>query len=563
MFFLVLGWLGLTAFLARSHLVDVRSEVTRLQKDVSAGNTDRLTPGLASIQADAASARRWTSDPIWWLASHVPVLGHTFAASSGLAKATDQLASHALPPLVDAGNQLSPAQVRRKDGTVELARLTAAAPPLAAADSALADARTTVAALPSTGLVAPVATAREQFATQLTDLAGSLDAATRAARVGPAMLGENGPRRYLVIFQNPAEARGTGGLAGSFAVVRADNGKLSRERTGSDSELIDAPRPVVDLGPDFDAQWRKADGDRGWRNANFTPHYPWAAEIWQKLWERQSGERIDGVITLDPLALGYLLKVTGPVTLSDGEVLTGDNVATWALSTEYFKYADDNERRKDLLTELGEKAFDRIKDGNGSSAALLKAMGRAAGEHRILFWAARPEEQASILGTPIAGTVLDTPGPIAALVLNNGGTGKGDYYVDRTLTYQVLSCGDRTRRVRATIAMKNNAPSSGLPAYVGFRVDRPSRPSGQTRTFVNYYASSGAVLTGASVDGKAATVQVGQERTHPDFTFDVEINPGSTKTMVLEYDEPRTSAHLTVPVQPLARPMTVRIADSC
>jgi hypothetical protein len=80
---------------------------------------------------------------------------------------------------------------------------------------------------------------------------------------------------------------------------------------------------------------------------------------------------------------------------------------------------------------------------------------------------------------------------------------------------------------------------------------------------VNYYASSGAVLTGASVDGKAATVQVGQERTHPDFTFDVEINPGSTKTMVLEYDEPRTSAHLTVPVQPLARPMTVRIADSC
>ena len=563
----MLGWLGFTGYLARGHLLNVRSEVKGLQDDVSAGHTERLTPGLAAIQGEAHAAHRWTSDPIWWLASHVPVLGHTFRTSSGLATATDQLASQALPQLVDAGNELSPAQIRRKDGSVELTRLTAAAPSLAAADTALGTARATVAALPATGLVQPVATARDEFARQLADLAGSLDAATRAARVGPAMLGADGPRRYLVMFQNPAEARGTGGLAGSFAVIQADKGKLTRERSGSDSDLRDAPSPVVDLGPDFNAQWRAADGDRGWRNANFTPHYPWAAEVWQKLWERQSGEKIDGVISLDPVALGYLFKVTGPITLSDGETLTGDTVAQWALSTEYFKYANDNTRRKALLTELGEKAFDRIKGGDGSSAALLKALGRGAGEHRVLFWSARPDEEMSILGTPIAGTVLDHAGPFAAVILNNGGAGKADYYVDRTLTYQVLSCTDTVRRVRATITLKNNAPASGLPAYVGSRVDRPDRPFGQTRTFVNYYATQGATLTGASVDGKVATVQVGVERGKPDYTFDVEINPGASSTMVLEYTEPRPApggpSHVTVPVQPLARPMTVRLADSC
>jgi hypothetical protein len=190
-------------------------------------------------------------------------------------------------------------------------------------------------------------------------------------------------------------------------------------------------------------------------------------------------------------------------------------------------------------------------------------MARGAGEGRILLWAARPQEEASVLGTPLAGTPLDRSQPLAAVVLNNGGGGKMDYYVDRTLTYEVLSCDATSRRVRATIRMKNDAPASGLPAYTAARVDDPSAPDGQTRTFVNYYTTAGAKLTGATVDGRGTTVTVGVERGHPVFAFDVEIDPGKTRTMVLEYTEPRVKGPLTVPVQPLARPMTVRLSDGC
>src|SRR5207245_956454 len=80
---------------------DVRSEVTRLQDDVSNGNTARLSPGLASIRDDARSAHRLTSDPLWWAAANMPVLGHTFSTSRGLAKSADDLARRALPQLVD------------------------------------------------------------------------------------------------------------------------------------------------------------------------------------------------------------------------------------------------------------------------------------------------------------------------------------------------------------------------------------------------------------------------------------------------------------------------------
>ncbi len=476
LFLLLSAWLGGTALLARKHLLDVRSEVSRLQKDVTNGRTDRLNPGLASIRDDAGSAQRLTSDPVWWVASHIPVLGRTFETSSGLAKSADELADGTLPELVNAADQLDPAKVRRSDGSLQLARLTAASPHLERADSALANARASLADLPETGVVGPVANARTELDDQLASLAGSLDGATRAARIGPAMLGENGPRRYLVMFQNPAEARGTGGLAGSFTVMRAENGDLHRERTGSDSDLKDADTPVVDLGPEFNARWRAGDVDRGWRNANATPHYPWAAEIWQKLWEKQTGQPVDGVIAVDPVALGYVLKVTGPVRLSDGEVLTGDNVAQWTLSTEYFKYPDDNERRKELLTELAEKAFDRFSGGDGRSAALLTALGRAAGEHRVLLWSAHPEEQAVIDGTPLAGNVLDESGPFVMPVINNGGGNKLDYYVERTLTREVVRC-DSDRRAGARDV---HAEEHGTRDRAAQLHRRPLRPAGHS-----------------------------------------------------------------------------------
>ena len=168
-----------------------------------------------------------------------------------------------------------------------------------------------------------------------------------------------------------------------------------------------------------------------------------------------------------------------------------------------------------------------------------------------------------MLGTPIAGTILDQEGPVAALILNNGAGNKLDYYVDRTLTYDVLRCGDSERIVRAEVTLTNNAPRSGLPNYVDVRTDgRPSTP-GQSRTFVNYYATRGARITGATLDGKPVRLVNGVERGRPVFSADVEIRAGQSRTLVLEYAEPPTEAPVTVPVQLLARPMTVRFDSGC
>src|SRR2546423_1153941 len=83
--------------------------------------------------------------------------------------------------------------------------IAAAGPAWDRAAASLAEQRDVVAAL-APSWASPVAQARGSLLAELTSLAGTSRDAAQAARVLPPMLGMNGPRRYFVAFQNPAEA---------------------------------------------------------------------------------------------------------------------------------------------------------------------------------------------------------------------------------------------------------------------------------------------------------------------------------------------------------------------
>ena len=58
---------------------------------------------------------------------------------------------------------------------------------------------------------------------------------TAAVSAGPILAGADKPRRYLISFQNSAEARGTGGILGAYALIELDKGNLKVLQTGSKS----------------------------------------------------------------------------------------------------------------------------------------------------------------------------------------------------------------------------------------------------------------------------------------------------------------------------------------
>ena len=145
---------------------------------------------------------------------------------------------------------------------------------------------------------------------------------TAAVSAGPILAGADKPRRFLISFQNSAEARGTGGILGAFALIELDKGNLKILQTGSNASLAGmSSREIPVVMP---AEFLKLYGKNPaiLQNSNLSPHFPYGAQVWLGLWKARYGQQLDGVIAVDPTALSYVLRATGEITLKSGVKIT-------------------------------------------------------------------------------------------------------------------------------------------------------------------------------------------------------------------------------------------------
>ena len=561
-----LAWIAVTGALAAWQLQGARSDLTALKTGIASGSDDLATTAQ-SLADHAHHAQVLTRGPAWAVAAQVPFLGGPLDAVRGITQETSTLVDTAAPGLVAVADDVNPRTVLT-GGAVDLTAVRRAAPAVTAAAAAAASARADVGTLPDSTWLPPVDDATAQFRDQLTDLDATLRATDQALQVLPTMLGADGQtRRYFVAFQNNAELRGTGGLPGAFAIVSATDGKVTIERFESDSVLGNIPSVGLDFGKGFDQHYQGDLAYVQYANSNLSPHFPYAAQIWCSMWTNATGQQLDGALTVDPAALGYLLKATGPATAPDGEKVTADNVVALLQKDAYAKFpaAEENDERKQYILDIAAAVEKRIIAGTGNSRALLSGLTQGVQERRIVVWDRDPTVQAVLASAPIGGTVGGGDEPYGQLVVNNGGGGKLDYYLARSVRWERSGCGD-TRDVTVTIALTNTAPASGLPPYVTVRTDKPDFPvvEGQVREVVDWVATKGAQLLGATLDGEPSGAGLYDEVGHPSFQTIVEIAPGQTRTWVLKLREPAGTQPLTVVDQPAVLPLDVSLDDrSC
>jgi hypothetical protein len=552
-------WLVVTGLMARSQLTEARAEVHLLRTEISAGDLSAAKRTAADFAKHAHRAHLLTTGPAWAVGAQVPGGGDPLKTIRGVTASIDELGSQALPQVIHASDSIDPANLRNADGTVNLPRIASTGAALDFATATMSSAATRIAALPHTTWLGSIDKARADVATQLAALSNQINSADVAAHVVPTMLGQDAPKRYFVAFQNDAEARGTGGLPGAFAIVQADKGKLTFVRFENDAAL-DGVAAKVDFGPAYDQLYNGADTTTDYRNSNLSPNFPYAAQTWVSMWQQYSGEHLDGAMALDPTALSYLLKVTGPATMPDGSKVGADNVVALTQSTVYARFATNNAARRSYLLQVARAVSLRLLDTHSGTTALVKAAGKAAGERRLLVWSADPSVEALLTPTAVSGAVPLTRAPYVGLSIVNDGGNKLDYYLDRNLVWQSLGCAS-SRNVLVTITLTNNAPAGGLSSYVTSRSDKHSYPvkPGDNRLEVSYLATTGALMTSVTVDGKPATADIGLEHGHPLYTVDLELPRGTTRTVVLHLTEPAAGGSPIVLRQPLVRPLHVTV----
>ncbi|SKC60785.1 DUF4012 domain-containing protein [Okibacterium fritillariae] len=527
------AWVGIRASLAKAELEAVIPAADSLRDAVLAQDSAAVSRSASKLNAHASAAHRLTSDPIWRAAEFVPVVGPNLTAGRQLASTMNDLAADAVRPVAQAVAGTSLADFKPSNGTINLDALTDAAPAVASANTALNRAKADVETIDTAPVLEPVRSAVLRLSKQLNQIAPGIQALSNALELAPKMLGSDGPRNYLMIFQNPAELRATGGIPGAMALIHTEDGVISLGQQASSADFPQYADPVIEVPQETRGLYGDIVG-KYIQDVNLTPNFGLTGQLVQQMWEERYGLKVDGVISIDPVTLSYVLGATGPVSTPTGDVLTSDNVVRTLLNETYIKYSDS--ARQDLFFASAAKTvFDVVSSGVGDTPKLIDALSRGANERRILIWSSRDDERAIIQDTTFAGDLVGEHegDPRVGLFLNDATGAKMDFYLGVSVSVGEMACRkDGKSYVAVEVTLTNNAPSNAgsvLPRYLTGGGVFGVAP-GHIKTVVSAYGSSDMLNLGVERDGSKVSAHSASDEGRPVSQIDLELAPGESGT---------------------------------
>lgn len=557
-------WLGMKASSISEHLEAGANLAPRLKQEILEHNSVEAGETASVLINHTAHARRAASDPLWTMAAALPWVGSNFLAVSTLATAADDVARLAADPLVNVLHTLDWKSLSPTSDGIDLQPLVDAQPKISRAADAVEQSVKRLDAIETSRLIPQIAAPLNEARDELSALQGGLTAANSVTQLAPKMMGISGPREYLVMIQNNAEVRATGGIPGAIAVLSLDDGKLSMGAQASATEL-GFMSPSIKVEQEQEQIYSARIG-KYMQDVNLTPDFPTSASTALSMWEQKRGTLLDGVISVDPVALSYILDGIGPVSLSDSELissinsglpteLSGKNVVQTLLSDVYAEI-EQPKLQDAYFAGVAQEIFAALSDGQGDAKGLIAGIIRGTEEGRVLVWSNQSTEQSIIEPYALSGSIAGSSiSPAQFGAYFNDGTGaKMDYYVKRTVQL-VKECAkdgyeQTTVRVTSTNTARADAAMS-LPAYVtgggAFGV-----PPGSVQTNIVAYGPVQANMETASLDGQRAGFASHRHANRPVGVVDVRLAPGESRTVdftfgkIVQHAEPNLVVTPTV-----------------
>ena len=550
------AWIGVRGALAYGHVADAQRAAENLADSLTdPAAAAEVVPGLT---ADTSAARALTSDPVWGAAENLPWIGPQLAATATVIAAVDDVATTALEPLAQAASGFSLDTLRPAGGAFDVAAIASLTDVATTATDSLREASASVDAIDTTELLAPLAAPVTEVRDLLTSGLTAADALRRTSQLLPLALGADGPRNYLVMFQNNAEWRSLGGIVGAMAMIHTDAGRMDLvDQRSATNDFSRLDEPAIPLSEEITGIFGDKPGIY-FHNVTQIPDYTIDGPLAREMWFRETGVAVDGVFALDPVTLSYLLEATGSIALPTGEQLTGENAVPLLLNEVYARYPDPRDQDA-FFAATAAVVFKTIADGAADPASLIQALARAGSERRLFMWSADPAEQAILDGATIQGDlpVTDDRSTQFGVYLNDGTGSKMDYYTEAsaavgwcagsTAFTQNLRPGEFLREdplATVSVTLRSTAPAdaaTSLPPYItgggNFGV-----PAGITRTIAYLYLPTGSeVVSSVAGDEGAATVfGTGTHDGRDVLIWETNLNPGETATATIQVRTPPT-----------------------
>ena len=414
----------------------------------------RSADDLGRARGDFATAHDHANSPVLAPWRVIPLVGSNVSSVEALTGAAEQVAA------VGERTARASAKVVAQQPATGAERLTLLAE-LERISARAQRSLTRVDLGPDFFLARPIGDARERFLERLVQLRDAVGDA-RKVTVGARQL-LTGPRRYLVLAANNAEMRAGSGMFLSVGVATFTDGAfvIGEMRPSADFNLA----TPVPLPPELAELWGFTPLGRDWRYLAMSPRFDANAPIAAEMWKAATGEAVDGVLVVDPVTLGALLKAQGPVTAGD-RMIGSDEVVDYLLRRQYDGVGFDDpiqSDRRDQLSVVARAAVDTLTTRPWDVQALVRELADAGRGRHILAWARDPVEQRAWEAAGIAGS-LEADSLLPA-VLNTGGN-KLDPYLRISAELTLRDRTDGGRDVTITLRVRNEAPE-GLPPYIG------------------------------------------------------------------------------------------------
>jgi len=366
----------------------------------------------------------------------------------------------------------------------------------------------------------------------------------------PYMLGVDGERTYLVLFQNDKELRPTGGFITAYSIMKVNNGKMeqvvSSDIYNLDSNYIPqiaAPEPIIKYlkGPYVLSPKMRL------RDMNWSPDFKESMDLFTEESEEAGIDGIDGVIAVDTQVVVYILDVLGEIGVPgygnfstktdprcecpqviyelesfadvEGPVVWSEN------EPGKIVYAPENyDNRKKIVGPLMNSIISNaLGQEKEKLPSLFLAGWKSLTEKHLLFYMFDEKAQAGVEAFNIAGRVLNFDGDYLYINDANLGGRKSNLYITVEVSQMIELESDGSVIKTLDITYKNTKDYDGWLNSV-------------LPNWTRIYVPKGSELI--SIDGFEDEGEVYEELGKTVFSGGFELRPLGVKKIGVKYKLP-------------------------
>ena len=352
--------------------------------------------------------------------------------------------------------------------------------------------------------------------------------------IWPNIFGFSGKKTYLILFQNNMELRPGGGFIGSYGLLPVENGVAGKLQI---QDVYDADGQLKEpIQPPYGLQ--RYLGVSHWflRDSNFDPDFSVDARQASFFLQKETGQKVDGVIAINTTFLQDLLRVVGSVEVPDYTVtVTPDNFYLLTETHAEKNFFPGSTQKKDFLRSLTNALLNRFSSGKQISyERMAQVIVTALQQKDIAVAFSDPGVQNVFTVNDLSSSLWDgraveknTAYDYFGIVDANVGVNKANYYIKRSIgqSTSLSNIGE----LQTTVDVTYTNTSLSTSAF-----------GGDYKDYVRFLVPANATLLSIAFDRK--TEQITPAVTDPALFSAPDFTPPSG----LEVDQTTTEGKSTI-----------------